>query len=148
MFSRAPVKCFSLYGSNNSHSVAFENTPFPDIQDHRQKDTFSKKNFAMEVLGMRLSYVKKVFQEFQWSAFLFMAQITQILLFLGMFLLERLKITVSERQLSKRKNAMEVLGMCLPYVIRYFREKQWIAFLFMAQITQVLLFSRMGVLER
>ena len=53
-----------------------------------------------------------------------MAQITQILLFLGMLLLERLKITVSERQLSKRKNAMEVLGMCLPYVIRYFREKQ------------------------
>ena len=50
-----------------------------------------------------------------------MAQITQILLFLGMLLLERL---VSERQLSKRKNAMEVLGMCLPYVIRYFREKQ------------------------
>ena len=43
---------------------------------------------------------------------------------------------------------MEVLRMCLPYVKRYCQRHQWNAFFFRAQITQILLFSRMSVLER
>ena len=38
--------------------------------------------------------------------------------------------------------------MCLPYVKRYCQRHQWNAFFFRAQITQILLFSRMSVLER
>ena len=48
----------------------------------------------MDVLGMCLSYVKRYFQEHEFSAFLIVAQITQILLFLGMPILERSNITV------------------------------------------------------
>ena len=43
---------------------------------------------------------------------------------------------------------MEVLRMCLPYVKRYCQRHQWNTFFFRAQITQILLFSRMSVLER
>ena len=64
---------------------------------------FQKKNFAMEVLGFCLPYVKRYFQEHQWSTFLFMDQITQILLFLLMPILQRSKITVWERYLFKNK---------------------------------------------
>ena len=38
--------------------------------------------------------------------------------------------------------------MCLPYVKRYCQRHQWNTFFFRAQITQILLFSRMSVLER
>ena len=50
---------------------------------------------------MCLTYVESHFQKHQWSAFFFMAQITQILLFSGMSVLERSKITVPERELFK-----------------------------------------------
>ena len=53
-----------------------------------------KKRIDMDVLGMCLSYVKRYFQEHEFSAFLIVAQITQILLFLGMPILERSNITV------------------------------------------------------
>ena len=56
-----------------------------------------------KVLCLNLPYVKRYFQELQWSAFLLMAQITQILLFSWMWLLERSKITVWERNLVKKK---------------------------------------------
>ena len=48
----------------------------------------------MKVLGLCLYYLKRDFQEQQLSAFFFMAQITQILLFLGKPVLKRSKITV------------------------------------------------------
>ena len=50
-----------------------------------------------------LTSVKRYFEGHQLSAFFFMAQITQILLFSGMVLLERSKITVWERHLFKKK---------------------------------------------
>ena len=43
---------------------------------------------------------------------------------------------------------MELLGMCLPYVKRYFQRHQYSAFFFMAHRTQILLFSGMLFLER
>ena len=38
--------------------------------------------------------------------------------------------------------------MCLAWVKRYFEENQLTAFFFMAQITQILLFSGMPILQR
>ena len=63
-----------------------------------------------------------------------MPHITQILLFLLMPLLERSEITVCERHFLKKKFAMEVLSLCLPYVKRYFQKHQLSAFFFMAQL--------------
>ena len=99
VFLGAPVKCFSLYGSNNSDSVAFGK---PVLQ--RSKITVSerqlfKETFAMKVLGMGLSCLKRYLQEHQWSAFFFMAQMTQILLFSGMSVSQRSKITVWVQQI-------------------------------------------------
>ena len=41
---------------------------------------------------------------------------------------------------SKDFTAMQVLGMCLPYLKRYFQPYKWNVCLFRAQITQILLF--------
>ena len=63
---------------------------------------------------MSLPYVfGKVFSVAQMKCFFFMAQITQILLFLGMLVLERSKITINSETFSKIFSAMEFLGMCL-----------------------------------
>ena len=95
VFSAAPVKClFSL------EFIWLSISSFWFSKNQRSQfhhNTFSKIYSAMEGLGICLPYIKKCFQEHQWSAFLFMGQITQILLFLGMLLFERLKITVCER---------------------------------------------------
>ena len=64
-----------------------------------ESNTFSKKMFAMEVLGICLPFVKRYFQEHQWSSFFFGAQITHILLFSGMPVSERPKMKVWERHL-------------------------------------------------
>ena len=72
----------------------FGSAAFGEIKYHSLRATPSqkKKNIALEVLSLCLR--KKVFSGVPVSAFLFMAQITQILLSLGMLLLERSKITV------------------------------------------------------
>ena len=71
------MKSFSLRGSNNSDSVVFGYADIAEIKDHSFRMTpFQKKNFAIEVLGMCLPYVKRYVQEHQLSDFLFMAQIT------------------------------------------------------------------------
>ena len=77
----------------------------------------------MKVLGICLPYVKRYFQEHQLSVFFSMDQITQILLFSEMPLLERFKITVREQHIFKKKIAMKVLGLHLLYVKRYFQEQ-------------------------
>ena len=52
---------------------------------------------------MCLPCVKRYFQQLQWNTFFFMAQITHIMLFLGMPLLERWKIIVYENETSSKK---------------------------------------------
>ena len=103
-----------------------------NIQDHSMNKTPfpKKKNFAVEVLGMCLPSIKRYFLEHQWSALLFLAQITQILLFSRMPFLGRSEIIVWEQHFSKKKVSMEVLRLCLPYVKRHLQEHQWSAFLF------------------
>ena len=79
VFSRAPVKWFSLCGSYNSGSVFFRSPGFGEIKDHNLKKTHfqkKKKKMLFEVLRMCLPYIKGYFQEHQWSAFLFIAQMT------------------------------------------------------------------------
>ena len=49
---------------------------------------------------------------------------------------------------SKKKFAMEVLEMHLPYIKRYFQEHQLSVFFFMNKITQIPLFFIMTVLQR
>ena len=206
VFSRASLKCFSLYGSNNSDSVLSRMPLFKISKITVWKRHLFKNEIVAKVLGMCLPSVKRYFHEHQWGALLFVAQLIQILLFLEMPLLLRSKIivwerhffkkilskevlrlclpyvktnfeerqrstfhfmvqitqicfsfweccswrdqrSVWERHVFKKKSATEVLGMCLPYVIRYFQEQQWSAFLFLAQITQILFLSRMWLLE-
>ena len=94
--------------------------------------------FCKGSLGMCLPYRKTYFQPHQWKTFFFRAQITQILLFLGMPVFER--STFSENFFG-----MKVLGIYLLYVKRSFQKHQRSGFIFRAQITYILLFSRMPV---
>ena len=64
----------------------------------------------MEVLSLCLPSIKMSLQNHHISAFFFMAQITQILSFSEMGLLERSKIRVLERQLLKKIICYESLG--------------------------------------
>ena len=95
------MSCF--YGSSNSDAAVFRNAAFGEFKDHSLKRTPFQKKFAVEVLGMQLPYIKRYFQEYQWSSFLFMAQITQILFLSRVVLLEISKITVWERDIFKEK---------------------------------------------
>ena len=101
VFSGAPLKYVFLYGSNNSDFVVFWNLAFGEIKNHSQRTTLFQKKIVMEVLGLHLPYIKRYFQKHQLSASYFLAQVTQILLFSGILLLERSKITVRERHLFK-----------------------------------------------
>ena len=136
---------FFLFCSNNLDSVVFGNAAFGEIKDHSLKTRPFQKKLCYGNLRMCLTYVKSYFQEHRLSASLFMAQIIQILLFWALSILQRSKITVWERHLLKKKLSMEVLRLCLPYVKRLFQEYQWSAFLFKAQITQILLFLVMPI---
>ena len=111
-------------------------------------NTFSKFAFAMEVLVICLPYVKRCLQFHQWNILFFRAQITQILLLLGMWVWERSSSQFNSDTFSKHFFAVEVLGMCLPYVKTYFQRYQWNAYFFRAQITQILLFRGKSVWER
>ena len=64
-----------------------------------ESNTFSKFLFPLEVLGIFPTYVKRYFQEQQWSAFFFRAQVSHILLFLRMLVSDRSKIRVWKRYL-------------------------------------------------
>ena len=64
VFSGGPVKCFFLYGLNNSDSVVFGNASCAEIKYHSSIATpFQKKFFTIKVLDMCLPYAKKYFQE-------------------------------------------------------------------------------------
>ena len=61
VFSGAPVKYFSLYGSNNSDSVVFGNVDFAEIKDHSLRMTPFKKKFINGNFGFVSTLRKKVF---------------------------------------------------------------------------------------
>ena len=71
---------------------------------------YSKKFSGMQALGMCLTYVKRYFQPHQWNVVYFRAQITQILLFLGMPILER-SSQFNNDTFSKKFSALDVLGI-------------------------------------
>ena len=76
--------------------------------------TFSTNFCSMQVLGNFVPYVKKIFSAASVNIFLFRAEITQILLSLGMTLWEELKVTVFKEAVSKNIFTMKVLSMRLP----------------------------------
>ena len=80
-----------------------------------------KNNFCYGSFRYVSSLRKKLFSGASVKCFFSMAQITQILLFLGMLVLERSKAIVWERQLFKKIFYYESFNMCLPYVKKYFR---------------------------
>ena len=96
----------------------------------------------MEVLGMCLPYVKRYFK--RTSEVLFSLWLKSLRF---CWFQECHRDQGSQFQ-KKKKNAIEVLSMCLAWVKRYFEENQLTAFFFMAQITQILLFSGMPILQR
>ena len=106
VFSVGPMKCFCLQGLINSNSFVFENADFGELNQFWRaqfnNEIFLKMFSAMEDLSMRLPYVKYIFPGSPVKCFLFMAQITQILLFSGMNVLERSKITVQQRLTFKK----------------------------------------------
>ena len=78
----------------------FRKCRFPRVQRLQfESNTFSEKIFGKENLRICLPYVKRYFQEHQWSAFFFWAQKTQILLFSRMLVSERSNIKVWERHI-------------------------------------------------
>ena len=101
----------------------------------------------MKVLGICLPYVKRYFQEHQLSVFFSMDQITQILLFSEMPLLERFKITVREQHIFKKKNCYESFRFASTLREKIFSRATVNCFS-MAQITQILFLFGMPPLER
>ena len=61
IFFRAPMKCFSLYGSNYSDSHPFKNVAFGDIQDHSLKKAHFKKKNCCWSFNYVFTFRKKVF---------------------------------------------------------------------------------------
>ena len=97
---------------------------------------------------MYLPYKKRYFRRHQWNTICFRAQITQILLFSRMPVLERSKITVWEQHLSKKNFWYESFRYLSTLRKKDFQEHQWSAFFFRSQITHILMFSGMPVSER
>ena len=88
-----------------------------------QRWQFENNNFSKKICYGSFRYLSALRKkEHHLSTFFFMGQITQISLFSGILLLERSKITVREQHFFKKKKIiMEVLGLHLPYIKRYFR---------------------------
>ena len=92
------MKCFFLYGSNNSDSVVFGNDGFGEMKDHSLRTAPFQKTSCYGSFRYDPILRKKVFSGAPVKYFFFMARITQILLFLGMTVLERSNMTVFERR--------------------------------------------------
>ena len=127
---------FFLYDSNNSDSVVSGNVGFTEIKDHSLRTTLCQKKYCYDSLGSV-------------SIFLFLAQITQILLFSGRPILERRKITVWKWHLFKKIFCYESFGY-----VSTLRKKAFSGapvkcyFLCVSQITKIILCFGMPVLEK
>ena len=110
VFSRAQVKCFSLYGASNSDSVVFRNTTFEEINDHSLRTTPSQKHICCGNFRYVSTLREKVYSRapVRCFAFFLIAQITQILLFSGIAPLERSKIIVREWHILKKEIFYEI----------------------------------------
>ena len=97
---------------------------------------------------MCLPYLKRYFQEHQWSDFLFMPQITQILLFSGVPFLERSNITVWEQPLFKEKLCCGSFRYVSNLRKKVFSGAPVMCDFLMTQITQIPLFSVMSIWQR
>ena len=137
LFSKAPVKCFSLNGSHYSDSLVFRNAAFGEIKYHILKKTAFSNKFYWSFRYMSVLH-KKVFSRAPVKWFSLCGSYNSGSVFPGILLLERSRTTIWKRHIYKKKKKkmlFEVLCMCLPYTKAYFQEHQWSAFLFIAQMT-------------
>ena len=100
----------------------------------------------MEVLGICLPYIKRCFQEHQWNAFSLGLRYLRFCCFRECRFWRDQRSQFKSYTVSKTFG-MEVLGICLPYIKRYFHQHKWSAFFVRAQISQILLFLKMVVLK-
>ena len=56
------MKCFYLYSSNCSDSLAFGNAAVGEMKDHSLRTTLFEEKTCKEVLRLCLSYVKRYFE--------------------------------------------------------------------------------------
>ena len=148
VFSGATVKGIFVCGSNNSDSVVFGNTALGDIKDHSLIMTrFEKKNCCGS-FGFVSTLHKKVFSgaPVQW-VFLYGWNNSDSAVF-GNATFGEIKDHSLRMTNFEKKIAMEVLGLCLPYIKRYFQEHQLSVFFFMVQTTQILMFLGKPILQR
>ena len=146
MFSGASVKCVFLYGSNKSFSVVFRISGLAEIKDHSLKTTTFEKKIAMKVLGMYLPYVKRYFYFIY--IFFYESINSDSVVFQNDSFAEIKDHSWRTTPFQEKKKSVKVLGLCLPYVKRYFQEHQLYVFFCMAQTNQILLFSGMPVWQR
>ena len=99
-----------------SGSLGFRNSDLGEIKGRSLTTTpfqFFFFFFAMEVLGIRLPYLKRYFR--WWSVFFFRAQITLVLLFWRMLVAKDQRSQLNKNTFSKSFLAMNIFGTCLHY---------------------------------
>ena len=104
-----------------------------------------KKHFGKEDLDICLPYVKRYFKST--SEILSSSGLKELRFccFQECWFQRDQRPKFENNTFSRIFSAIEVLGMCLPCVKRYFQEHQWSAFFSRAQIPQILLLARMLV---
>ena len=136
-FSRAPVKCFSLYGSNYTDLVVLRNVAFGEIKDHSLRTTLFQEKNSNVSFGIVSTLCKKVFSRAPVKCFSLYGLNNSDSLVFGNATFGEIKNHSLRTRRFQKIFAMNVLGICLSYLKRYFQEHQWSAFLFMVQITQI-----------
>ena len=71
VFSAAPVKCFFIYGLNNSDSVVFGNAGFGEIKDHSLTTANFQEFFCYRTFRYVSTLRKKVFSAAPVKCFFF-----------------------------------------------------------------------------
>ena len=102
VFSKAPVKCFSLNGSHYSDSLVFRNAAFGEIKYHILKKTAFSNKFYWSFRYMSILH-KKVFSRAPVKWFSLCGSYNSGSVFPGILLLERSRTTIWKRHIFKKK---------------------------------------------
>ena len=141
--------CFSLWLKWLRFCCFRECCFWRDQRSQFQKDTFSKRKKNLRgSFGFVSTLHKKVFSgaPVRW-VFLYGWNNSDSAVF-GNATFGEIKDQSLRMTNFEKKFAMKVLGLCLPYVKRYFQEHQLSVFFFMVQTTQILMFSGKPILQR
>ena len=123
-FARTPVKCFSLLGSNYSDSLVFGNAASGEMKDHSFRTTpFQRKICIGSFELVSTLYKKSSFKSTMQCFSLYGSNNTDSAVFRNAAFGEIKDHSLRKKPIQK-KNGIKVLGICLPYVKRYFQEHQ------------------------